>query len=48
MKPLRAKAKVEYVGKFAEAPGAATPVAPQPATASGSDADAVRKGLGLK
>lgn len=57
MKALRDVAKVEYVGKFAEgAPGAASapaalaPTAPQPAApaASGLDANAISKGMGLK
>jgi len=59
MKALREAAKIEYVGKFAEgAPGAApaaeaTPAAsvaaPAPApAASGLDASAISKGMGLK
>lgn len=55
VKAMRAAARVQYVGKFAEgaasaaaAAAAAAPVpAPAPA-ASGLDADAISKGLGLK
>jgi EpsD family peptidyl-prolyl cis-trans isomerase len=56
IKALRAAAKIEYVGKFAQAasgaaatsaPGAATASAPAPA-ASGLTAGDVSKGLGLK
>jgi EpsD family peptidyl-prolyl cis-trans isomerase len=54
VKALRAAAKIEYVGKFAEAAAsaapaaaAAAPVVPIPA-ASGLDADAISKGMGLK
>lgn len=49
MKALRAAAKVETFGKFAE--GAAAPAAPAAPAASGGDGlagDAVKKGLGLK
>jgi EpsD family peptidyl-prolyl cis-trans isomerase len=60
MKALREAAKIEYVGKFAEAaPAAAAPAAeatpaasvaaPAPASAaSGLDASAISKGMGLK
>jgi hypothetical protein len=53
MKAMRAAAKVEYVGKFAQAAasaasGAAPKVDMPAAAASGSEADAISKGLGLK
>ena len=53
VKAMRAAARVQYVGKFAEAAAsaaaAAPAAAPAPATAaSGLDADAISKGLGLK
>jgi EpsD family peptidyl-prolyl cis-trans isomerase len=51
MKSMRAAAKVEYVGKFAEAAsGAAVAPRPEPAAPAASDAqaDAISKGLGLK
>jgi len=61
MKALREAAKIEYVGKFAEAAPAAAPAAeampaasaPAPAlapapAASGLDASAISKGMGLK
>jgi len=54
IKSLRAGAKIEYVGKFAEgaasAAAAATAAAPAPAPAAsgGLDADAISKGMGLK
>lgn len=55
MKELREQAKIEYMGKFAPAAGASAPVAasaPAPApvspAASGLDADAINKGLGIK
>ncbi|MDT9001320.1 EpsD family peptidyl-prolyl cis-trans isomerase [Paucibacter sp. APW11] len=60
MKALRDAAKVEYVGKFAEAAAAAAaaasaapaptaaPVAPAAPAASGLDANSISKGMGLK
>jgi hypothetical protein len=57
VKAMRAAAKIEYVGKFAEgapAAGAApaapgTPAAPAPAAASGAlSSTDISKGLGLK
>ncbi len=55
MKAMRAAAKIEYVGKFAEAaasaPAAApapTPTAPAAPAASGLDASSISKGMGLK
>lgn len=53
IKEMRANAKVEYVGKFANgapAPAAASAVPPAPAAsaASGLDASAISKGMGLK
>lgn len=53
IKALRAAAKIEYVGKFAEAaasaPGAAAPAMPAPPAASGSlSATDISKGMGLK
>ncbi len=53
VKELREKAKIEYLGKFAGGPGAAAsapaaPVAPASPAASGLDADAISKGLGIK
>ncbi len=55
MKELREKAKIEYLGKFAEGAGAAAAAASGPAAAdaaspaaSGLDADAINKGLGIK
>jgi EpsD family peptidyl-prolyl cis-trans isomerase len=53
MKALRASAKVELVGKFAEAPSgalvAAPAASPAPTGAPGTaDADTIKKGLGLK
>jgi EpsD family peptidyl-prolyl cis-trans isomerase len=51
LKSMRAAAKIEYVGKFAEgaasAPAAIAP-APAPAASGGLDADAISKGMGLK
>ncbi len=55
MKAMRDGAKIEYVGKFAEAaasaPAAApapTPTAPAAPAASGLDASSISKGMGLK
>ena len=51
IKAMRAAARVEYVGKFAEGAASAAAAAPTPApaaAASGLDADAISKGLGLK
>jgi EpsD family peptidyl-prolyl cis-trans isomerase len=52
VKALRAASRVEYVGKFAEVAASApvaAPAAPAPApAASGLDADAISKGMGLK
>jgi EpsD family peptidyl-prolyl cis-trans isomerase len=53
MKAMRAAAKIEYVGKFAEgaasAPAAGAAPAPAPAAASGSlSATDISKGMGLK
>jgi EpsD family peptidyl-prolyl cis-trans isomerase len=51
LKAMRAAAKIEYVGKFAEgvpaAGGAAAPAAPAPASGALSSTD-ITKGLGLK
>jgi EpsD family peptidyl-prolyl cis-trans isomerase len=51
LKAMRAAAKIEYVGKFAEgapaAAGAAAPAAPAPASGALSSTD-ITKGLGLK
>jgi hypothetical protein len=50
LKALRAAAKIEYVGKFAEAaasaPAAATPAAP--AASTGLSSSDITKGMGLK
>ncbi len=51
VKAMRAAARVQYVGKFAEGAASAAAAAPVPApapAASGLDADAISKGLGLK
>ena len=56
VKALRAAAKIEYVGKFAEgAPGSASapaapvaPAAPAPAASTGLNATDISKGMGLK
>lgn len=53
MKAVRAAAKIEYVGKFAQAAsgaasGAARLVEASASAASGNDTDAIRQGLGLK
>ena len=55
VKGMRAAAKVEYVGKFAEAAASAAAAAPAPVAApaaqpapGGLDADAISKGMGLK
>lgn len=53
VKAMRAAAKIEYVGKFAEGAPAATSAAPTPAAApataaSGLDATDISKGMGLK
>jgi hypothetical protein len=53
MKSMIAAAKIEYVGKFAQAAsGAASGAAPKvsmpDAAASGNASDAISKGLGLK
>ncbi len=52
LKTLRAAAKIEYVGKFAEAaasaPAAAPAPAPAPAASTGLGADDISKGMGLK
>jgi EpsD family peptidyl-prolyl cis-trans isomerase len=57
MKAMRAAAKVEYVGKFAEgaasapagaAPEAAAPAAPAQAASKGLTAEDISKGMGLK
>jgi hypothetical protein len=51
MKDLREKAKVEYVGKFADkasAPAAGASAPPAAPPASGLDADAISKGMGIK
>jgi hypothetical protein len=53
VKAMRAAARVQYVGKFAEGAASAAAAAPSPApapaaAASGLDADAISKGLGLK
>ena len=53
VKAMRAAAKIEYVGKFAEGAPAATSAAPAPAAApataaSGLDATDISKGMGLK
>jgi EpsD family peptidyl-prolyl cis-trans isomerase len=57
IKALRDAAKIEYVGKFAEAAASAAAAAPAPApapvapaapAASGLDAGAISKGMGLK
>lgn len=56
IKALRAAAKIEYVGKFAEAAASAsagksaqpTATAAPPAAASGMSADDISKGLGIK
>ena len=51
LKSMRAAAKIEYVGKFAEgaaAAPAAAPAAPAPTASGGLDADAISKGMGLK
>jgi EpsD family peptidyl-prolyl cis-trans isomerase len=51
MKALRESAKIEYVGKFAggaPAASAAAPALPAAPAASGLDANAISKGLGLK
>jgi EpsD family peptidyl-prolyl cis-trans isomerase len=51
VKAMRAAARVQYVGKFAEGAASAAAAAPAPApaaAASGLDADAISKGLGLK
>jgi hypothetical protein len=59
MKAMRDAAKIEYVGKYAEAaasapaaggaPAAAAPTpAPAPAASAGLDASSISKGMGLK
>jgi len=52
VKALRAAAKVEYVGKFAEpaasAPAAPASAAPAPAASAGLSATDISKGMGLK
>ena len=53
MKAVRSAAKIEYVGKFAQAAsgaasGAARLVEAPASAASGNDTDAIRQGLGLK
>ncbi len=54
LKALRVAAKVEYIGKFAEAPASAAaggpprPAAAAPAAASGISAEDIGRGLGLK
>ncbi|MEQ1807653.1 MAG: EpsD family peptidyl-prolyl cis-trans isomerase [Burkholderiaceae bacterium] len=51
VKAMRSAARIQYIGNFAEgAPPAvvAAPVAARAAAASGLDADAISKGLGLK
>jgi hypothetical protein len=58
MKELREKSKIEYLGKFAGGPAAAASAAaasvpalaadPASPAASGLDADAISKGMGIK
>ena len=50
LKSMRAAAKIEYVGKFAEGAASAAPAAaaPAPAASGGLDAAAISKGMGLK
>ena len=52
LKGLRAGAKIDYVGKFAEAAsaagGAPTAAAAKPAASAGLSADEISKGIGLK
>lgn len=56
LKSMRSEAKIEYVGKFAEAAVAAAPAAavaapapaPAPAASGALNADAISKGMGLK
>ena len=52
LKALRASAKIEYVGKFAQAaasaPGAAQSAEPAPAASSGLSSGDVTRGMGLK
>jgi hypothetical protein len=53
VKALRAAAKIEYIGKFAQSAASAPPAVPVPAAApapaaSGMSADEISKGLGIK
>ena len=52
LKVMRDAAKIEYLGKFAEAASAAgapaAPAAPKAAASAGLNADDISKGMGLK
>ncbi len=56
MKAMREGAKIEYVGKFAQAaasaaaavPAAPAPAAPAPSASAGLDSSSISKGMGLK